>query len=134
MIYVLDACALLAFIRKEAGHDVVRAMIEDADNQCFVHAVNLCEVFYSIHRESGEAAALSAVGDIRRLGINISPDLDDVFWQEAGRLKSIWRRVSLADCFAIALTNRVGGELITSDHHELDPLAAAGVCPINFFR
>lgn len=89
MIYILDACALLAFIRKEVGHDVVRAIIEDANNQCFIHAVNLCEVFYGVHRESGEPAALSAVADIQRLGIGISPDLDIAFWQEAGRLKAI---------------------------------------------
>ena len=125
---------LLAFICKEEGFDVVQAMIEDTNNQCFVHAVNLCEVFYGIHRESGEALALAAVTDIQRLGVSISPDMDVPFWQEAGAIKSVWRKVSLADCFAITLTNRVKGELVTSDHHELDAVAAAGVCPINFFR
>ena len=134
MIYVLDACALLAFLRQEPGHDVVRAVIEDVANDCFAHALNLCEVFYGIHRESGETAAIQAINDISRLGIVTRPDLDDHFWQEVGRLKSVWRRVSLADCCAIALTQRLAGELITSDHHELDPLAAAGVCAITFFR
>lgn len=130
MIYVLDACALLAFLNREQGHDVVRAVIEDVANECFTHALNLCEVFYGIHRESGEVAAMQAVNDIGRLGVITRADLDDLFWQEVGRLKSIWRRVSLADCCAIALTQRLAGELITSDHHELDPLAAAGVCAI----
>lgn len=120
MIVILDACALLAFIRKEAGHKVVRAMIEDVGNRCFTHAINLCEVFYGVHRESGEAAALDAVADIKRLGIVTRPDMDEGFWLEAGRLKSVWCRVSLADCCAIVLTNRLNGELVTSDHHELD--------------
>lgn len=134
MIYVLDACALLAFLRQEPGHDVVRAVIEDVANDCFTHALNLCEVFYGIHRESGEAAAMKAINDLNRLGIVTRPDLDDQFWQDVGRLKSVWRRVSLADCCAVALTQRLAGELLTSDHHELDPLAAAGVCQITFFR
>jgi hypothetical protein len=61
-------------------------------------------------------------------------DLDTAFWQEAGKLKAVHRRVSLANCLAVALTLRTGGSLVTSDHHELDPLAALGVCPIIFFR
>ncbi len=134
MINVLDACAVLAFLRKEPGHETVRAIIEDVGNDCFVHALNLCEVFYGIHRESGEAAAMNAIADIRSLGVRTRTDIDETFWQEVGRLKSVWRRVSLADCFAMVLTLRLNGELVTSDHHELDPLAAAGVCPINFFR
>ena len=38
-------------------------------------------------------------------------------------------KLSLADAVGLALTLKVGGEFITSDHHELDPLAAAGVRP-----
>jgi predicted nucleic acid-binding protein len=47
---------------------------------------------------------------------------------------AVHRKVSLADCCAIALTNRVGGTLLTSDHHELDPIASLGVCSITFIR
>ncbi len=60
-------------------------------------------------------------------------DFDQSLWQEAGRLKAKGK-VSLADCFALALTNRVGGTLLTSDHHELDAIAAAGICNITFIR
>jgi hypothetical protein len=51
-----------------------------------------------------------------------------------GRLKAVHRKVSLADCCAMALTNRVGGTLLTTDHHELDALALLGVCPMKFIR
>jgi hypothetical protein len=60
----------------------------------------------------------------------LSPDL----WRAAGKLKAEWRRVSLADCFALALTIREEGILVTSDHHELDRIAEAKVCPIHFIR
>ncbi|MEO6725401.1 MAG: hypothetical protein ABIU20_01565, partial [Blastocatellia bacterium] len=82
----------------------------------------------------GETQALKILADLRGLGVIERDDLDLVFWQHTGRLKAIHRRVSLADCCALALTLRLGGELVTSDHHELDPLAAAGLCPIKFFR
>ncbi|NOT60006.1 MAG: hypothetical protein HOP19_07245 [Acidobacteria bacterium] len=49
-----------------------------------------------------------------------------------GRLK-VAHKLSFADCFAVTLAQHAGGQLITSDHHELDPLAAAGF-PITFFR
>jgi predicted nucleic acid-binding protein len=43
-------------------------------------------------------------------------------------------RISLADCFGIALARRVGGELVTSDHHEIDPILPLRLCPLQFIR
>jgi predicted nucleic acid-binding protein len=43
-------------------------------------------------------------------------------------------RISLADCFALALAERVGGTLVTSDHHEFDPIVPLAICPILFIR
>ncbi len=67
-------------------------------------------------------------------GVLVRADFDEAFWQEAGRLKAVHRRVSLADCFGLTLTERTGGTFVTSDHHELEPLAQAGICSISFFR
>lgn len=105
----------------------------ESHSTCFAHAINLCEVYYDFHRDAGEAAAEDAVKDLRALGIVEREDFDESFWKNAGRLKA-GGRVSLADCFAITLTNRIGGTLLTSDHHELDAVATAGVCPITFIR
>ena len=51
-----------------------------------------------------------------------------------GALKSIHRRVSLSDCFAIALANQLGATVLTADHHEFDELARQGVCSVRFIR
>jgi predicted nucleic acid-binding protein len=133
MIYVLDACAMIAFLKGEAGADVVENALLDANSQCVAHAINLCEVYYDFHRASSESAAEGAVADLRTVGVTERQDLDESFWKEAGKLKA-GGKISLADCFAVALTNRVGGTLLTSDHHELDRVAAAGVCSITFIR
>ncbi len=133
MICILDACAMVALLRYEPGEDVVWAHLSDPDNNCYAHAVNLCEVFYDFHRDAGESAATGAIDDLKALGIIARDDFDEVFWKEAGRLKARGK-VSLADCFAITLTNRVVGTLLTSDHHEMDKIAAAGICPITFIR
>ena len=52
--------------------------------------------------------------------------MDEDFWQEAGRIKADYKRVSLADCFCVALSNRVSGEVVTSDHHEINRLLRPG--------
>jgi len=55
-------------------------------------------------------------------------------WRQAGTLKAIHRRVSLADCFAIALAQTLGATLITADHHEFDALLDKAVREIKFIR
>ncbi len=69
MIYILDACAMIAFLRKELGSIVVEEILLDKNNKCFAHAINLCEVFYDFHRLSGEQAAEKAIGDLKAAGI-----------------------------------------------------------------
>lgn len=133
MIYILDACAMIAYLNNEPGADVVEAAMIDPANQCSAHAINLCEVFYQFHRAGGESAATGAISDLQSMNVIERADFDQAFWQDAGKLKANGG-VSLADCFAIALTNRLSGSLLTSDHHELDAVAAAGICPITFIR
>ena len=82
---------------------------------------------------TGEKAAAGAIEDLRWLGVVERNDLDEEFWREIGVLKGT-HRVSLADCCALALAKRLGGILLTSDHHEFDPLATLGICPITFIR
>lgn len=134
MIYVLDSSAMIALANNELGADVVAALLDDPQHECYAHALNLCEVFYDTIRRSNEGQALKLITELFSLGVIECRDLDAAFWQEVGRLKALHRRVSLADCCALALTLRLSGELVTADHHELDPLAAAGLCPIQFFR
>jgi predicted nucleic acid-binding protein len=68
------------------------------------------------------------------LGVQRRSDLSIDFWQMAGALKATVRRISLADCFAVALAQATGGSVLTSDHHEFDPLAERGVCSVTFIR
>lgn len=133
MIYVLDACAMIAFLKNEEGADVVEDALLDRSSQCIAHAINLCEVYYDFYRAGDESVADSALVDLRALGLVERDDIDEQFWKDAGKLKA-QGRISLADCFAIALTNRIGGTLLTSDHHEMDSIAAAGTCSITFIR
>jgi hypothetical protein len=44
------------------------------------------------------------------------------------------RYAPLPDCFAIALAHRLGAAVVTCDHNEFDPIQAAGICAVRFFR
>jgi hypothetical protein len=112
---------------------VVEQSLLDAD-QCVAHAANLCEVYYDFYRAGGESAAKNAVADLITLGVVERDDFSQTFWMAVGELKAVRKKISLADCCAVILTNRVGGVLLTSDHHELDALAADAICPITFIR
>ncbi len=42
---------------------------------------------------------------------------------EMGEIKSVARRISLADCCGLVLGRRLDATLLTADHHEMDALA-----------
>lgn len=41
---------------------------------------------------------------------------------------------SLGDAVCVATARRLNADVLTSDHHELDKIAALGVLPIVFIR
>jgi PIN domain nuclease of toxin-antitoxin system len=69
MNHVLDACAMIAYLRGEAGANVVADLLSDVSQPCFAHTVNLCEVFYDFVRETNVKTARSAVRDLKSVGI-----------------------------------------------------------------
>lgn len=132
--FVLDACALLALLRRETGGHVARKALREHPGDCYVHAANLCEVYYIFYRERGQATAQRALRILLAAGLIVREDFDAAFWQDAGEIKAIHRHVSLADCYCLALARRIGATAVTTDHAEFDPLVPHSLCPIFFLR
>jgi PIN domain nuclease of toxin-antitoxin system len=130
---VIDASALIAFLRDEPGADAVENALS-IRGTCFAHALNLCEVYYDFWRASNQNVAEAAITELTLIGIEERSDMDSRFWREVGRLKAVHRKVSLADCCALALAKKLGADLVTADRHEFEPLIAAGICHIEFIR
>ena len=124
---------MIAYLRDEEGADVVRELLEKDPSGGFAHAVNVCEVFYTSLRSRGEAAAHSAIRDIRYIGVHVREDLDESFWLQAGQFK-VLSHMSLADAFAMSLAPRLNAEVVTSDRNEFGPVAQAGICRVTFIR
>ncbi|HEW91739.1 MAG: type II toxin-antitoxin system VapC family toxin [Candidatus Parabeggiatoa sp. nov. 3] len=132
-MHVFDANALIAWLRNEPGADEVRKLLLTSPI-CMAHAINYCEVFYDMIRVEGEEAAQKAMDDLQEVGVTYRDDMNITLCQTAGHIKAVFKRVSLADCFAMALAKQEGATLVTSDHHEFDPLVDKGICKIQFFR
>lgn len=112
----------------------VEALLKDPANRCLIHAFNACEVYYDLCRRGDLEGAASLDAIFADYGLALLDTVPPALWRRAGDLKAEWRRVSLADCFALALAIQENATLVTSDHHELDPIADARICPIRFIR
>ena len=120
--YVLDACAMLAVLANEQGADIVEDVYEKAASGeaiLTMHKLNLLEVYYDLVREYGKERADDFYSDVKRMPIRIYHEISDNVFKEAGRLKASYK-ISLADSIALAQALVLGGELLTSDHHEFD--------------
>ena len=122
--YILDACALIVVLADEPGVEVIEQLFLRTDAEIVMNKLNLLEVYYDIYRRSGVAAANEVLYEIGRGPIRVLSEMTDAVFKEAGRLKATYR-VSLADSVALAEASVTGGSLVTSDHHEFDPIQAA---------
>jgi len=122
--YVLDSCALLAYIYDEIGANVVESVLEQADEgdvAIYMNKLNLFEAYYDIMRSRGFNQAESFYDMILMLPINIINGISDAVFREAGRIK-LQYKMSLADSIALGETSVLEAAILTCDHHEFDPV------------
>jgi PIN domain nuclease of toxin-antitoxin system len=134
--YVLDACALIATVKQEDGALIVAELYEEATNGnvgITINKVNLLEVYYGFFREHSKEYADVILESVIGSVVEVSDISTDVL-MEAGRIKSEYRNMSLADSVALAEASTRGGYLVTADHHEMDALDDAGVVDFLWIR
>ena len=122
--YVLDACALLAFIYKESGCDIVKSALIQADNgnsEVYMNKLNLLEVYYNIVRTDGVQQADNFYAVVLKLPIIIINGLTDEVFRKAGYIKTQYK-MSLADSVALGEASILDASILTSDHHEFDTI------------
>ena len=122
-LYVMDACAMVALLKNEAGANVVASVYKkakDGNAKIVMNRINLLEVYYGFYHADGKEYAEKILSGIMQSIITIT-EFDEVLFPIAGRLKALYK-ISLADSIALAQTLVLGGELLTSDHHEFDAI------------
>lgn len=133
MNLVLDAAAILVYLKDGLGAELVEAVLTGPD-VAFIHAVSLCEVYHETRSSYGVEAADGALFALRRTGLAVREDLDEDFWKEAGRMKSDSPQAPLSACFCAVLADRIGGEVMTADRPGFDPLVRQADCKARFIE
>jgi predicted nucleic acid-binding protein len=120
--YILDACALIALFKREAGWDVVNALFKRArvgEISLCMSIINLLEVIYGFRRDKGTAYAVELLKKVYSSPVSIIDTISQPVFDEASRLKSTYK-MSLADSIGIATAQSLDAAFVTTDHHELD--------------
>lgn len=118
MTVLLDACAVIAFLRDEPGARDVEPLL--ADEHVATTAINVAEIVDKLGRTSSlQTDDIEAT--LAMLGLEVEPVAADMALA-AGRLRSECyhhkdRPVSLADCIAVVAALGSGRRLATSDSH-----------------
>jgi PIN domain nuclease of toxin-antitoxin system len=102
--YVLDSCAILAYMEDEPGADEVAEILAAAAAgaaQVWMPVANLGEVLYIIEREQTLQAAQAALSAIDQLPITVIP-ADRALALGAAHFKA-HHRLSYADASVVAL-------------------------------
>jgi len=135
-IFVLDACSLIAVLTMEKGANNIRNIFQKTvDNQAILimNKINFLEVYYKIFKIYGKEPADNLVRTMKQMPIIINDTLTDEVLKEAGRIK-VEYKMSLADSVALAETIINKGSLVTSDHHEMEPIEKKENINITWFR
>jgi predicted nucleic acid-binding protein len=70
---------------------------------------------------------------VKEMPIEILSELKDSVFKKAGYLKAKYK-ISLADSIALAESIIKGGSLVTSDHHEFEPIEKLENINITWYR
>jgi predicted nucleic acid-binding protein len=121
-LFVFDACSLIALLSNEDGIDVVKDLLQKAEDgkiKILMHKVNFLEVYYYIYKKYNEQTALKLLKDIKIAPIKMDSEITDDILIKAGRLKSLYK-MSIADSIGLAEAIINNGYFVTADHHELE--------------
>jgi PIN domain nuclease of toxin-antitoxin system len=136
MHYILDACALLAFLNDEEGSDTIEVFLEQSaagEVSVYMSIVNLLEVYYGELRDKGAGIAQIVLDMVKHHSIKIVNAVSEQAFHEAARLKTTYK-MSLADCIGLATAIELSGQFVTSDHHELEAVTKNENALIFWFR
>jgi PIN domain nuclease of toxin-antitoxin system len=126
--YIFDACALIAYFAKENGADNVKNILRDAiDDKNTTIFMNKIIKVYDI-KKADEMLEI-----VKKLPIKVISEVQDDVLRKAGYLKSNYK-ISLADSIAVAETIINKGLLVTSDHHEIEPIEKSEKINVTWFR
>ena len=128
--YVFDTEAIIAYLYKEPGHEVVADLLDEVfsgETDGGLTETNASEVFYLVARFEGvddaptDASLREADRDIRALERQ-GVELEAADWRLAAEVKAD-ESISLADAYAVALAYEREATLVAGADDDFDDLS-----------
>lgn len=113
---LFDSFALLRFLQKEPGSEMVRDLLKEAAvarNPCLLNVINFGEVLYTTQRRFGAEARMQVFIALQQMGMIILPCPENLVYR-AAELKAVYA-MSYADTFAVASAMEHKACLVTGD-------------------
>jgi predicted nucleic acid-binding protein len=136
VIYIFDACAVIAFLDKEKGGEKVEDLLNQSragKHNLYMHMVNLIEVYYGYIRDMGREKANAYMEPIGDYTINFIRDIPDSVYHQAAFLKGTYH-ISLGDSIACATAKTISATLVTADHGDLEEIEEKEKIPMYWIR
>jgi len=114
--YVLDTCAMLAYLNNENGSALIEEMLKKAqkrDAVIFLTSMDLAEIYHIVLKEEGRDKALKTMVLVRNLPIE-SVGLDEQLLMAAGEIR-VQCPLSLGDALVVAVAKAKGAKIVTGD-------------------
>ena len=118
-MYLLDACALIAFLNDEfgKGYEKVKELFDRAvtdEITLCMSIVNLVEVYYRTIQLKGLETADAAMEPVKSLPIKFISDISNEIYFETARCKARYP-MSLADAFLCGTAKSIAATIVTRD-------------------
>jgi PIN domain nuclease of toxin-antitoxin system len=136
LIYIFDACALIALFKREQGAVKVKALLDEAvegRSVIYMHAVNLIEVHYGFYRALGREKAAIILEQIKTMPIHFIDEIDETIFSETSRLKAQYS-IPLGDSIGMATAIKMKGTFVTADHSDFGSMEGIETIPFIWFR
>lgn len=118
MIYLFDACALIAFLNKESEGLLVKKLLEQAHEgkaSIFMSIVNLCEVYYGYIQKYGSVEKADEImQETAGLPVRLVDTINYDAYREAARIKGLYS-IALGDAFLCGTAKSLGATIVTKD-------------------
>jgi predicted nucleic acid-binding protein len=118
--YVLDACALIAYLAEEKGKgyeavDELFTRMEEDNISLYMSVFNLVEVYYDfIKKYRAVEQADEIMRQVDELPVEIIGTVSRAVYRETARLKGFYR-ISLADAVVCATAESLMATIVTKD-------------------
>ena len=115
--FVLDACAMLAYLNNENGAEFIGEILEKGNRKevkIFLTEMDLAEIFHIVLKQEGRERALKAMLLIKTLPVECIA-MDEPLLMLAGEIR-IQFPLTLGDALVAALAKSKKAKLITGDN------------------